>query len=103
MCPRDSGTRINRSSQLNLSEKKCNPLYLCETPPRVALLSQELQTLGNLIVKLDTALSENEWYNKNSVNCVSDRSLVEELEIYTISEELLEEIVNNIPAPITEI
>ena len=69
--------------ELNLSEMKCNRLYLCETPPRVALLSQELQTLGNLIVSLETALSENEWYNENSVNCVSDRSMVDELEIFS--------------------
>ena len=54
-------------------------------------------------MSLETALSENEWYNENSVNYVSNRSVVEELEIFTISEKLLEEILNNIPAPITEI
>ena len=102
ICENNCEKKVARR-ELNLSEMKCNRLYLCETPPRVALLSQELQTLGNLIVSLETALSENEWYNENSVNYVSNRSVVEELEIFTISEKLLEEILNNIPAPITEI
>ena len=73
---------------------------MCETPPRVAQLCLELKTFGDLIVSLETTLSENEWYNDN---CVSDRSLVDDLEIFTISDELLEEILENIPAPIAQI
>ena len=89
--------------ELNKSEKKCNPLHLGETPPRVALLSQELQTFGTLIVSLEMALSENEWYSENVINYASGKSLEDTLEIFTISEELLEEIVCKVMAPINEI
>ena len=78
----------------NLSENDYKHLYLCETPPRVAQLSIELQTCGEIIVSLETALSENEWYKEN---CVSKMSLVEDLEIFTISEDLLNEYWRNYP------
>ena len=71
-----------------------------ETPPRVALLSQELQTFGKQIVSLRLALSENDWYIENVSAPVDEICLEEKLEIFTISEELVEEIVCRTMAPV---
>ena len=55
------------------------------------------------LTSLEMALSENEWYSENVTNYASEKSLEETLEIFTISEELLEEIVCKVMAPINEI